>query len=161
MNTNTTAPHPSQGELAEQRHLIDPLDHVWEHLADERHPVSTPALSPKREAEIRAFEEDEHRNVLTMGRDLDDLLAEVDRLREWVAELEGENAKLIRWHREDGSALAELATRPTRAEVLREAAKALEARVADVDVDTRTTWAGMDAAYLRALADTAPTGGAR
>jgi broad specificity phosphatase PhoE len=38
-------------------------------------------LSPQREAEIRAFEEDEHRNVLTMGRDLDDLLAEIDRLR--------------------------------------------------------------------------------
>ncbi|WP_406735388.1 hypothetical protein OG508_28260 [Streptomyces sp. NBC_01108] len=26
---------PSPGELAEQRHLIDPLDHVLEHLADE------------------------------------------------------------------------------------------------------------------------------
>lgn len=30
----TGAPLP--GELAEQRHLIDPLDHVLEHLADER-----------------------------------------------------------------------------------------------------------------------------
>lgn len=27
---------PLPGELAEQRHLIDPLDHVLEHLADER-----------------------------------------------------------------------------------------------------------------------------
>ncbi|MFB4424858.1 hypothetical protein C5F59_027730 [Streptomyces sp. QL37] len=27
---------PSPGELAEQRHLLDPLDHVLEHLADER-----------------------------------------------------------------------------------------------------------------------------
>lgn len=42
-----------------------------------------------------------------------------------------------------------------RAEVLREAADALEARVADVDVDTKRTWAGMDAAYLRHLADEA------
>lgn len=40
-----------------------------------------------------------------------------------------------------------------RAEVLREAADALEARVADVDVDTKRTWAGMDAAYLRRMAD--------
>ncbi|WP_328902331.1 hypothetical protein OHR86_22590 [Streptomyces sp. NBC_00441] len=30
---------PSAAELAEQRHLLDPLDHVLEHLADER-PVS-------------------------------------------------------------------------------------------------------------------------
>lgn len=43
----------------------------------------------------------------------------------------------------------------TRADVLREGADALEARVADVDVDTRTTWAGMDAAYLRHLAEAA------
>lgn len=27
---------PSVGELAEQRHWLDPLDHVLEHLADER-----------------------------------------------------------------------------------------------------------------------------
>jgi hypothetical protein len=44
-----------------------------------------------------------------------------------------------------------------RAEVLREAADALEARVADDDVDTKRTWAGMDAAYLRRLADKAAT----
>lgn len=43
-----------------------------------------------------------------------------------------------------------------RTQTLNEAADALEARVADVDVDTRTTWAGMDAAYLRHLA-AAPT----
>lgn len=42
-----------------------------------------------------------------------------------------------------------------RAEVLREAADALEARVADDDVDTKRTWAGMDAAYLRRMADEA------
>ncbi|WP_406004377.1 hypothetical protein [Streptomyces sp. NBC_00987] len=47
----------------------------------------TAPLSPQREAEIRAFEEDEHRNVLTMGRDLDDLLAELDRLRAELAAL--------------------------------------------------------------------------
>jgi hypothetical protein len=41
-----------------------------------------------------------------------------------------------------------------RAEVLYEGADALEARVADDDVDTRTTWAGMDAEYLRHLATT-------
>ncbi|MGP3752169.1 hypothetical protein [Streptomyces sp. IBSNAI001] len=29
-------PMPTVGELAEQRHLVDPLDHVLEHLADER-----------------------------------------------------------------------------------------------------------------------------
>lgn len=28
-------PVPSAGELAEQRHLVDPLDHTLEHLADE------------------------------------------------------------------------------------------------------------------------------
>ncbi|MDX3354701.1 hypothetical protein PV703_15585 [Streptomyces sp. ME01-24h] len=44
-------------------------------------------LSPEREAEIRAFEEDEHRNVLTMGRDLEDVLAEVDRLRAELAKV--------------------------------------------------------------------------
>lgn len=32
---------PSAGELAEQRHLIDPLDHVLEHLADERPAVTS------------------------------------------------------------------------------------------------------------------------
>lgn len=32
---------PSPGELAEQRHLIDPLDHVLEHLADERPAVTS------------------------------------------------------------------------------------------------------------------------
>ncbi|MEV8403561.1 hypothetical protein [Streptomyces niveus] len=53
----------------------------------------TTALTPEREQEIRAFEEDEHRNVLTMGRALDDLLAELDRVR------------------------SELAARPSRAEV--------------------------------------------
>jgi len=63
-----------------------------------------------------------------------ELLAEMDRLR------------------------AELAARPSRAKVLREAADALEARVADVDVDTRTTWAGMDAAYLRHMADRTEAG---
>ncbi|MCX5158141.1 hypothetical protein OOK39_02345 [Streptomyces sp. NBC_00264] len=47
----------------------------------------TAPLSPQREAEIRAFEEDEHRNVLTMGRDLDDLLAELDRVRAELAAL--------------------------------------------------------------------------
>lgn len=48
-----------------------------------------------------------------------------------------------------------------RAEVLLEAADALEARVADDDVDTRTTWAGMDAAYLRHLAAEAVSSRAR
>ncbi|MER5613239.1 hypothetical protein [Streptomyces sp. NPDC002215] len=45
----------------------------------------TAPLSPQREAEIRAFEEDEHRNVLTMSRNLDDLLAELDRVRAELA----------------------------------------------------------------------------
>ncbi|MEV6313400.1 hypothetical protein AB0M10_33030 [Streptomyces sp. NPDC051840] len=33
---------PTPGELAEQRHLMDPLDHVLEHLADERPAVTPP-----------------------------------------------------------------------------------------------------------------------
>jgi len=45
--------------------------------------------------------------------------------------------------------------RPSRAEVLREAADALEARVTDVDVDVRKTWAAMDADYLRSMATVA------
>jgi hypothetical protein len=48
---------------------------------------SSPGLSPEREQEIRAFEEDEHRNVLTMGRDLEDTLAELDRTRALVASM--------------------------------------------------------------------------
>ena len=48
-----------------------------------------------------------------------------------------------------------------RAEVLNSGADALEARVADVDVDTRATWAGMDAAYLRRLAAASKTGTTR
>lgn len=34
-------PYPLPGELAELRHLLDPLDHVLEHLADERPAVSS------------------------------------------------------------------------------------------------------------------------
>ncbi|MFE7626053.1 hypothetical protein [Streptomyces sp. NPDC057509] len=34
-------PMPTAGDLAEQRHLIDPLDHVLEHLADERPAVQS------------------------------------------------------------------------------------------------------------------------
>lgn len=34
-------PMPTAGELAEQRHLVDPLDHTLEHLADERPSVSS------------------------------------------------------------------------------------------------------------------------
>ncbi|MGW5694532.1 hypothetical protein ACWEWX_27395 [Streptomyces asiaticus] len=40
-----------------------------------------------------------------------------------------------------------------RAEVLHEGADAIEARVADDDVVVRETWAGMDAALLRRMAD--------
>lgn len=36
-----TGTAPSPGELAEQRHLVDPLDHVLEHLADERPAVTS------------------------------------------------------------------------------------------------------------------------
>lgn len=32
-DAETTRPHPTEGELAEQRHLIDPLDHILEALA--------------------------------------------------------------------------------------------------------------------------------
>lgn len=35
-------PMPTAGELAEQRHLVDPLDHVLEHLADEHPPAVAP-----------------------------------------------------------------------------------------------------------------------
>lgn len=35
-------PMPTAGELAEQRHLVDPLDHVLEHLADEQPPAVAP-----------------------------------------------------------------------------------------------------------------------
>ena len=41
------------------------------------------------------------------------------------------------------------------AEALRDGAAALEARVADDDVTVRETWAGMDAALLRRMADDA------
>ena len=34
-------PVPTAGELAEQRHLVDPLDHTLEHLADERPTVTS------------------------------------------------------------------------------------------------------------------------
>lgn len=154
MKTKLISTAPSQGELAEQRHLLDPLDHVWEHLADEDPAEAAVAgsiaaqfpllaalrateatLSPKREAEIVARLDDEERTASELTDIVTELLTEVDRLREWVAELEGENAKLIRWHREDGSALAKLAARPSRAEVLREAADAI---VAEND---RALWA--------------------
>jgi hypothetical protein len=36
---------PAAGELAEQRHLLDPLDHTLEHLADERPTVSPEAAA--------------------------------------------------------------------------------------------------------------------
>jgi hypothetical protein len=40
-------PMPAPGDLAEQRHLVDPLDHVLEHLADDR-PVSLPGQQDRR-----------------------------------------------------------------------------------------------------------------
>lgn len=40
MNTKLISTAPTAGELAEQRHLVDPLDHVLEHLADERRPAA-------------------------------------------------------------------------------------------------------------------------
>ncbi len=43
-------PTPTPGELAEQRHLVDPLDHVMEHLAD-KHPAVAPA-DPRRAASV-------------------------------------------------------------------------------------------------------------
>jgi hypothetical protein len=36
------------GSLAEQRHLVDPLDHVLEHLADERTTVVLPGQRDRR-----------------------------------------------------------------------------------------------------------------
>lgn len=36
-------PMPTAGDLAEQRHLVDPLDHTLEHLADDRPAVAIPA----------------------------------------------------------------------------------------------------------------------
>jgi dihydropteroate synthase len=65
-------------------------------------------------------------------------------------------ADMVRTDRGDMNVYSEIEVRAAldtyRAEVLREAADALEARVADVDVDVQTTWAGMDAAYLRRMA---------
>ncbi|MGW1102778.1 hypothetical protein [Streptomyces sp. NPDC002540] len=88
-------------------------------------------LSPEREAEIRAFEEDEHRNVLTMGRGLDDVLAELDRVRAELATARADAltdfaARLTRkaeamgaeWFRADQvcEALHRVAVNPTLAE---------------------------------------------
>lgn len=58
--------------------------------------TSPAPLSPEREAEIRAFEEDEHRNVLTMARDLDDILAELDRVRAELAAKPAEVERKVR-----------------------------------------------------------------
>lgn len=41
-------PMPAPGDLAEQRHLVDPLDHVLEHLADERPTVVLPVQRDRR-----------------------------------------------------------------------------------------------------------------
>lgn len=38
---STQTGDPLPGELAEQRHLVDPLDHVLEHLADDRPAVTS------------------------------------------------------------------------------------------------------------------------
>lgn len=48
------------------------------------------------------------------GVDVPALLAEVHRLRAEATELRGENAKLIRWHREDEAAFARMRTTITR-----------------------------------------------
>jgi hypothetical protein len=105
-------------------------------------------LSPERDAEAR-----QHLDSLSLDRRTG--VAEVFAKYATATDDIGQAALVhLQW------ALTELAARPSRAEVLREAADALEARVADVDVDPRTTWAGMDAAYLRAMADEAATGGA-
>lgn len=39
---------PTAGALAEQRHLVDPLDHVLEHLADDPRPVVLPVQADRR-----------------------------------------------------------------------------------------------------------------
>lgn len=70
--------------------------------------------------------------------------------RESLTEVFGEGG-----HGDNSQRFADELYAEIRAEVLREAADALEARVADDDVDTKRTWAGMDAAYLRRLADEA------
>lgn len=103
MNHKLIAPHPTPGELAEQRHLVDPLDHKFEHLADEQHPASAPQWS-EREAAIVARLDDEDRTASELTDIVTELLDKV------------------------GRALAELAARPSRAEVLREAADMIVAK---------------------------------
>ncbi|MFD7622076.1 hypothetical protein [Streptomyces sp. NPDC059802] len=115
----------------------------------------TAPLSPQREAEIRAFEEDEHRNVLTMGRDLDDVLAELDRVR---AELDGVRSELAEQKRltkhSAGRAVflrTELATRPSRSELLMVLAYDVESVIVPLKGEART---GADM-VLRAIRESA------
>ncbi|MCX4786519.1 hypothetical protein OG369_10075 [Streptomyces sp. NBC_01221] len=94
----------------------------------------TAPLTPQRESEIRAFEEDEHRNVLTMGRDLDDLLAELDRVRAELAE-----QKRVAKHSAGRAVFlrSELATRPSRTELLTVLGRDVETAIAPLKGEAR------------------------
>jgi predicted RNase H-like nuclease (RuvC/YqgF family) len=107
----TTFPTPSPGELAEQRHLVDPLDHALEHLADEQHPAKTPLLSPKREAEIVARLDDEDRTASELTDIVTELLTELRCVRAEADQLYSNltGANLARWEEEQDNARLRLA----------------------------------------------------
>ncbi|MDJ1132442.1 hypothetical protein [Streptomyces iconiensis] len=108
--------------------------------------VETP-MTPERWAEIRSLDLlalMPERAAAVMGVALRDLIDEVERSRAEVEDLEQERDKLIRWHAEDERTAAarratithlraELAARPTREAVLREAKNVLMAHADRVD----------------------------
>lgn len=92
--------------------------------------VSAVYADGERRTEFSDFPDADWQFAIRAREDVPALLAEVHRLRDEATELQGENAKLIRWHREDKKALAEMRATIGR---LRAELAAAQDRVAELE----------------------------